>query len=94
MRDLLALAGSSVAYVVKLYQDAAERRRNHFFELMGFIDSDRPIATKVAAIYELRQFPEHKDFIVRFCTTQRSNVTGPGSQPLIDEMDATRNAMT
>jgi hypothetical protein len=90
---LLALAGSAVAYVVKLYQDRADRRRAQFFELMQFIDSDRPIATKVAALYELRHFPEHRDFIVRFCETQRENITGPGAQALIAEMDATGAAM-
>ena len=68
---LVTIAGSAVVYVVKLYQDSAERRRNQFFELMQFIDSDRPIATKVAAAYELRRFPEHKDFIMRFCQNLR-----------------------
>ncbi len=90
---LLTLAGSSVAYVVKLYLDASERRRNHFFELMQFIDSDRPVATKVAAIDEFRRSPEHKDFIIRFCEAQRSNVVGPTSQTLVAEMDATRAAL-
>ena len=27
---LVTIGGSAVAYVVKLYQDAAERRRKHF----------------------------------------------------------------
>ncbi len=87
---LIALAGSAVGYVVKLYQDAATRRRDQFFELMTFIDSkDRPIATKVAAVYRLRDFPEDKDFIVRFCQSQRDNIQGDAAQTLRDEMDAT-----
>ena len=86
---LIALAGSAVAYVVKLYQDAAQRRRDHFFELMKFIDSKEPIAAKVAAIYALRDFPEHQDFIIRFCKTQKNNIVGPGSPGLAAEMDAT-----
>jgi hypothetical protein len=90
---LLTLAGSAVAYVVKLYQDAAERRRNQFFELMQFIDSERPIATKVAAIYELRRFPEHKEFIIRFCETQKDFVTGGSAPTLILEMEQTRKFM-
>ncbi|HLZ74021.1 hypothetical protein [Phenylobacterium sp.] len=60
---------------------------------MQFIDSDRPSATKMAAIYELRRYPEHRDFIVRFCTTQSANVSGVGAQILIDEMAQTRDAM-
>jgi len=87
---LITLAGSSVAYVVKLYQEAADRRRNHFFELMEFIDSDRPIATKTASIYELRRFPEHKDFVIRFCKTQATNITGPSAPLLAAEMNETR----
>jgi hypothetical protein len=90
---LVTLAGSAVAYVVKLYQDGAERRRSHFFQLMQYIDSDRPIATKMAAVYELRQFPEHRDFIIRFCQTQRSNIAGTSAHLLTAEMDATRVAM-
>lgn len=90
---LLALAGSSVAYVVKLYQDAAEKKRSQFFELMQFIDSGRPIATKMAAVYELRRFPEHRDFVVRFCESQRSNVDGVGAALLQAEMDATANVL-
>ena len=58
---------------------------------MQFIYSTHPIATKVAAIYELRRFPEHKDFIIRFCETQRSNVSGLAAQALIGEFDATRD---
>ena len=77
------------AYVVKIYQDAATRRRNEFFELMGFIDSSLPIATKIASVYRLREFPEHKDFIIRFCESQRNNIEGGGSHFLIAEMDAT-----
>jgi hypothetical protein len=89
---LITLAGSAVAFVVKLYLDAGERLRNHFFDLMDKIDGQSSIAKKVAAFYALRQFPEHRDFIIRFCKTQRSNVSGPGtaSAALIAEMEATQ----
>jgi len=91
---LLALAGSAVAYVIKLYLDFADRRRNQFFELMQFIDNkDGTIATKVAAVYELRRFPQNRDFIIRFCLTQRENVVGAASHSLIDELDCTLEAM-
>ena len=90
---LLALAGSAVAYVVGLFLEARHRRRNQFFELMQFVDSEKPIATKVAAVYELRRFPEHKDFVIRFCTLQRGNIVGAGPQSLIAEMDHTREFM-
>lgn len=64
--------------------------RDQFFELMAFIDSkDRPIATKVAAVYRLRDFPEDKEFIARFCQSQRENIQGDAARLLRDEMDAT-----
>jgi len=48
---------------VKLYLDRAERRRKDFFKLMDLIGGQGSIANKVAAVYELRRFPEHKEFI-------------------------------
>jgi len=90
---LFALGGSAVVYVAGQFLSARERRRNHFFELMQFIDGDRPIAAKVAAVYQLRQFPRHKDFVIRFCTNMQNNITGPGSHLLAKEMELTRAYM-
>jgi hypothetical protein len=87
---LITLAGSAVAFVVKLFLEARERRRNQFFDLMDKIDGQSSIAKKVAAVYELRQFPEHRDFIIRFCKTQVANVTGGASATLIAEMESTK----
>jgi hypothetical protein len=88
--SLLTIAGSAVAYVVKLYLDRGQRRRQEFFELMNLIDSPAPIAQKVAAVYRLREFHKDRDFIIRFCETQRNNITGLGADALRSEMDATR----
>ena len=92
---LFAIAGSAIAYVIKTYRDASETRRSHFFELMKFIDSKQTIAIKVAAIYHLTQFPEHKDFIIRFCETQKQNITGGdvSTKALQVEMDYAIDAM-
>ena len=90
---LLGLAGSAIAYVVKLYQDAAVRRRANFFELLQYIDGSGPIAAKVGAIYALREFDEHADFIERFCRTQRDQITGDNAQSLIAELDETAEAV-
>jgi hypothetical protein len=91
----IALAGSAVAFVLKVYRDGADRRWNQFFELMKFIDSkDLPIATKCAAAYQLRHFPEHKEFIIRFCQNQRLNIEGSAAAALIMELDGTREALS
>lgn len=90
----IALAGSAVAFVWKVYRDGADRRWTQFFDLMKFIDSkDLPIATKCAAAYQLRHFPEHKEFIIRFCQTQRLNIQGAAATALIAELDATREEL-
>ena len=92
---LLGLAGSAIAYVVKLFQDARERRHARFFELMNFLDGEGTIAAKLAAIYALRNFPEHRAFIIRFCETQHNNIDGPGHvvQSLRDEFLRTAKAL-
>src|SRR4051794_20581396 len=90
---LFGLAGSAIAYVVQLFQGAAERRRKRFFELMTHIDGPGTIAAKVAAIYALREFKEHREFVIRFCRTQQANVTGPATAIIIDEMQHTLAAV-
>lgn len=57
---------------------------------MTFIDSKGgTIATKVAAVYRLREFSQDREFIIRFCETQRDNIQGEAAKLLRDEMDAT-----
>ena len=82
---LLTISGSAVAYIVQLRTTKAEKRLDDFFALMGQLESDKPIASKLAAIYELRRFPEHKDFSVRFCSVILSNSVGPGAKFLEEE---------
>src|SRR3546814_1625350 len=84
---LLGLAGSAIAFVLRLYQDAAEKRRNRFFELMTYIDGSGPIAAKLAAVYALRDFKKHREFLRRFCTTQQSQVVGGNAEELIKELN-------
>jgi hypothetical protein len=92
---LVALAGSAVAYVLQLYRDAAEKKRTAFFDLMAIIDDkERPIASKMAAVYELRHFKAHKDFIVRFCKVQQTNISGPSANILRDEMRLTEEYLS
>lgn len=73
---LLGLAGSAIAYVVNLFNERKERRRQRFFELMQFLDDKGTIASKSAALYALRDFPEHREFIIRFCEAQADNISG------------------
>ena len=86
---LFAIAGSGIAYVVKLYRDADERRHTRFFELLRYIGGNEGIGAKVGAAYALRNFPEHAEFVERFCLTNKAQVTGDNAQSLIDEMQRT-----
>ena len=87
---MMTIAGSAVAFVWKAFQDAREKRRDHFFHLMTLIDTDGKIATKVAAVYELRRFPEHREFIISFCRDLREQIDGASAESLKREMDRTR----
>jgi hypothetical protein len=90
---LVGLAGSAIAFVVKLFQDATERRHRRFFELMTHIDGSGPIAAKLAAIYALRDFGEHAEFVERFCKSQRDKVVGGNSEAIVAELDKTAEAI-
>ena len=86
---LFGIAGSAIGYVVKLYQDANERRHTRFFELLRYIGGDEGIGAKVGAAYALRNFPEHAEFVKRFCQNQQAQVTGGNAESLVDEMKRT-----
>lgn len=91
---VITLCGTAFAYVLKLYLDREEKRQNDFFKLMQFIDSkELPIATKMTAVYQLRRFREHKDFVIRFAESQRNNITGPSAEILSQEIKLTEEFM-
>jgi uncharacterized protein YjbI with pentapeptide repeats len=56
---------------------------------MVYIDQRGTIASKLAAIYQLRDFPEHSEFIVRFCRANLENVDGQGADILKAELKQT-----
>lgn len=91
---LIAMAASAVAYVVKYFQETKQRRSAELFRLMQLIDSkELPLASKIAAVYSLREFKDHKEFVVRFCETLPANIGGSAAQPLIKELELTKKAM-
>ena len=90
---MMTIAGSAAAFVWKSFRDAREDRRKQFFELMTLIDTNGSIAGKISAVYQLRYFPENRDFIIRFCDTQKDNISGSGTavKLLAQEMETTRD---
>lgn len=89
MVAVMTIAGSALAFVIKYYSEAKLRKRDQFFQLMELVDGFGPIAQKLTAICQLRFYPEHKDFIVRFCAEQQNNIAGDGSLFLSTEMQRT-----
>ena len=91
---LFGIAGSAIAFVYKFYSEAAERKHRRFFELLTYIDGTGPIAAKLGAAYQLREFKDHAEFVDRFCRTQRDQVTGDNAQALVNELDLTAIAVS
>jgi hypothetical protein len=84
---LFGLAGSAIAFVIRLYIEAAEKRRELFFRLITNFESvDVQLFTRVAAAYRLREFREHKEFLIRFLTPQITTLGGePAAVSLMTE---------
>jgi len=93
---MITIAGSAATYVFKAFRDARQKRQSDFFNLMALIDTQGTIAGKMAAIYQFRNFPEHKDFIIRFCEQQSQNLSGneEAVRILASEFMNTRNFFT
>lgn len=62
---LAALAWSAVAYVHLRGMEIQRERYQRFFEVMGHLEKGGSIASQMAAVYELRKFPEYADVIGR-----------------------------
>lgn len=86
---LLTIAGSAAAFVWKGFREAKQHRQQLLFSLMDKIDTNGTLASKQLAVYQLRFFPEHKEFIVRFCEANKNKINGDGAKILEAEMQET-----
>ncbi|MGP0061832.1 MAG: hypothetical protein ACLPID_21420 [Beijerinckiaceae bacterium] len=85
---LCALAWSAAAYVRLRQSEIRRERYERFFEVMEHIGSKGgSIASKVAAVFELRRFPEYQEVIIRLF--ERVGVEGDAAPMLKSEMDLT-----
>lgn len=83
---LVTLAGSALAYIVKLFLDLSDRRRKHFLELVQLLDEKGTLAGKLAAVYQLSQYRRHRAFLVRFFENREKIVDGTTGDVLKEEM--------
>jgi len=90
---VLTLAGSAIAYFMKLFLERADRRHAEFLKMVDYIDGKDPLAKKLAAIYLLRTFPEHRDFVIRFCDHISPNIIGGAAAQMQTELALTKAHM-
>lgn len=83
---LMTLAGSAVAYIFKLFLDLSDRRRKHFLELIGLLDQQGTLASKLAAVYQLSRYDQHRGFLIRFFEKRDMIVSGTSGDVLKEEM--------
>lgn len=83
---MLTIAGSAVVFCFKAVQESQSRRHERMFKLFELLDGPGPLAMKLGAAYQLRFFPEHDEFITRFCKAIATNTQGSSAQSLVDEL--------
>ena len=89
---LCVLAWSAATYALALRRQNAHSRFERFFQVMDHLGQQGgSIASKMAAAYELRKYPEYKDVIVRLC--EQAAVDGPSAQMLRNELQLTADYM-
>ena len=88
------LAWAAIWYVLVRRDEAKHQVFERFFSTMDRLGvQEGSIASKVAAAYELRKYPEYKDVIVRVCEKSQQHIQGPSANMLIDELALTAAAM-
>lgn len=91
---LVALAWAALWYVSTRRREIRHQEFERFFFVMDKIGQEEgSIASKVAAVYELRKYPQYRDVIIRVCDNSQQHVVGASAQMLVDEMALTAEAM-
>lgn len=85
---LLAMAWSAVTYSQAKRREAKHMEYKRFFEIMDHRGQrGGSIASKMAAAFELRKYPEYTPVIVNIC--EKAKIDGTAASMLQDEMLAT-----
>ena len=89
---LAALAWSAVFYVVSRRREIKHQEYQRFFEITNHLGSQQgSIASKMAAAYELRKYPEYKDVVLNIC--EKAEVEGAAAAMLKEELALTSKYM-
>ena len=85
---LLAIAWAAVNYVLIRKLEIKHQEYQKFFEIMDHLGAQgHSVASKMAAAFELRKYPQYADVIVRLAT--KASYDGPSAQMLKEELDLT-----
>ncbi|MBL0924700.1 MAG: hypothetical protein IBJ12_09595 [Sphingomonadaceae bacterium] len=85
---LAALAWSAVFYTQTKRREVEHQEYQRFFTITDHLGQQGgSIASKMAAAFELRKYPEYADVIIRIC--ENTNVEGGSAKMLKDELLAT-----
>lgn len=90
---LAALAWSAVMYVLVKKAEVKHQQYQKIFEVMDNLGRQGgSIASKMAAAFELRKFPEYSDLIIRFAS--QVEVEGAAATMLKNEIALTAEFLT
>ncbi|MEM9494778.1 MAG: hypothetical protein AAGA09_02150 [Pseudomonadota bacterium] len=85
---LATLAWAALFFVITWRGELRHKRYEKFFALMDRVgDSNSSILGKMAAVYEMREYDEYKEVIVRLC--QNVEIKGDAKHLLDRELDLT-----
>jgi hypothetical protein len=89
---LASLAWAAGFYVLTRRREVHFQEFERLFKVMDHLgQGGGSIASKMAAAYELRKYPEYKDVIIRLC--ENANYEGPAAEMLKTEMLLTAEVM-
>ena len=82
---LAALAWAAVFYTLTRRREVHFQEFERVFKVMDHLGQEGgSIASKMAAAYELRKYPEYREVIIRLC--RQTEVAGSSAKMLKDEM--------
>lgn len=89
---LTALAWSAVFYTIARRREVSHQEYQRFFEITDHLGREGgSIASKMAAAYELRSYPQYRDVIINIC--EKADIRGSAAQMLRDELQATADIL-
>jgi hypothetical protein len=89
---LASLAWAAIFYVLTRRREVQHQEFERFFRVMDHLGHDGgSIASKMAAAYELRKYPEYREVIIRLC--EQADISGPSAAMLKNELALTAEVM-